>query len=74
MPTKIPRYTSKLEPPDHPVVPGSILYRALQQVARAVAQRLAVQSDASQCDNDPTNCVREATGLDPDRGSPRDTR
>jgi hypothetical protein len=74
MPTKIPRCTSKLEPPDHPVVPGSILYRALLQVARAVAQRLAVQPDSSQCDNDPTKCVRESTGLDPDRGSPRDAR
>jgi hypothetical protein len=40
------RRESKSTPPDHPMVPGSILYRALQQVARAVAKRLAGRSDA----------------------------
>ena len=37
------RRKSKSEPLDHPVVPGSVLYRALQMVARAVARRLAAQ-------------------------------
>lgn len=31
--------------PDHPVVPGSTLYRALEQVARAVARQLAGRID-----------------------------
>lgn len=31
--------------PQHPVVPGSTLYRALQQVARAVAEKLAERED-----------------------------
>jgi hypothetical protein len=39
------RRDSKSNPPDHPVVPGSILYRALQQVAKAVAKRVRDQSD-----------------------------
>jgi hypothetical protein len=41
------RRNSKSEPQDHPVVPGSVLYRALQQVARAVARRLAAQPNGS---------------------------
>lgn len=40
--SKRPRRTkSKPQVPDHPVIPGSILYRVLQQVANAVAAKLA---------------------------------
>jgi hypothetical protein len=34
------RNRPQLKVPDHPVIPGSVLYRALEQVASAVAQRL----------------------------------
>jgi hypothetical protein len=51
--SKCPRRSkSKLQVPDHPVVPGSILYRALQQVARAVAERLAERGDGDRMGND----------------------
>jgi hypothetical protein len=46
------RSKSRVQVPDHPVVPGSILYRALQQVACAVAERLAERGDADREDKE----------------------
>ncbi len=57
--TKCPRRSkSKLQIPDHPVVPGSILYRALQQVARAVAERLAERGDGDRIGNDRSTSIQ----------------
>ena len=46
------RSKSRVQVPDNPVVPGSILYRALQQVARAVAERLAERGEGDRQDNE----------------------
>ena len=60
MATRPRRSKSRIQVPDHPIVPGSILYQALQQVARAVAERLAEPRDVGRHDNDRLRSRRPA--------------
>ena len=47
------RKKSTPDPAVGPVVPGSVLYRLLQQIARVLAKRLAIRSEPIVGDEEP---------------------